>query len=143
MPEKLYHSKFKSPKGKREFEDWYHTILSRSNSIYILKQVETRYGSTRVAISGSENGIPLVFLHGWSGNGMVWELNNLLHTVSDRYKIHLVDVIGQPNNSSNATPEIKGNGYGHWLTDVMDGLSLPTANFIGMSLGGFLIVKLA
>jgi len=122
---------------------WYEQVHQQSRLGYDLLDVPTRYGTTRVAVAGATQGDALVFLHGWSGNGMLWELTGSLHRLADRYRLYLVDVIGQPNNSSLISPPVRGNGYGLWLSDVLDQLHLNQVTGIGMSFGGFLWVKAA
>jgi pimeloyl-ACP methyl ester carboxylesterase len=139
----VYRSGFKSAEGRRQLLSWYDQVHRQSKLGYDLLDVHTRYGATRVAVSGNTQGEPLVFLHGWSGNGMLWELSGSLHGLADRYRIYLVDVIGQPNYSSLLSPPVRGKGYGFWLSDVLDQLQLKAVTGIGMSFGGFLWVKAA
>ncbi len=126
-----------------EFEQWYADLHSKSAISYDLLDLPTRYGLTRVAVGGNPSGEALVFLHGWSGNGMLWEVSGNLTALGSKYRIYLVDVIGQPNNSSPLSPAIKGKGYGRWLVELLDQLQVKRAAFIGMSFGGFLTIKLA
>ena len=140
---KEYRSAFRSEQGKQEFSNWYNRIHQQSKLSYDLRDLQTRFGNTRVAVGGNPEGHPVVFIHGWSGNGMLWEITGSLHSMAARYHIHLVDVIGQPNNSSLVTPPVRSAGYGIWLNEVLDGLGLESCSFVGMSFGGFQIVKLA
>jgi|GEM_PF-1033088 len=138
-----YQSRYRSQSGSDKLRAWYDDVHDNSKLAYALQDVKTRYGNTRVAVAGLPDGEPLVFLHGWSGNGMLWELTGSLHALARQYRIYLVDVIGQPNNSSLQTPPIRGNGYGFWLGDVLDQLALERVTGVGMSFGAFLWVKAA
>jgi pimeloyl-ACP methyl ester carboxylesterase len=37
---------------------------------------------------------------------------------------------------------VKGNSYGYWLGEVMEGLGLEATPVVGISYGGFLLQKL-
>jgi pimeloyl-ACP methyl ester carboxylesterase len=52
-----------------------------------------------------------------------------------------VDIIGQPNRSAETRLPLKGDDYGRWLDQVMDGLGLEKAPFIGVSYGAFIFQK--
>lgn len=138
-----YHSQFRSNTQRNRLYAWYDDVHQNSKITYDLRDLTTRFGNTRVAVTGLPQGKPIVFLHGWSGNGMLWELTGSLHALAEQYRIYLVDVIGQPNYSSGRTPPIRGNGYGLWLGDVLDQLGLEQVNGVGMSFGAFLWVKAA
>jgi pimeloyl-ACP methyl ester carboxylesterase len=140
---RLYRSGFRTPQGREALENWYAEIMASSPTHYQVRDCPTRYGSTRVALGGNPNGEPLLLIHGWSGNGMLWEVTGSLEALAGRYRIYLLDVIGQPNHSSPLTPPVRGAGYGHWLVDVLDALGLERCSVVGMSFGGFLLVKLA
>ncbi len=134
---------FRTPAGRAAFDAWYDTVRAASRVDWALETVPTPWGPTRVAVAGPANGRPLVFLHGWSGNGMIWEITGGLHRLLDRYRLYLVDVIGQPTGSSARTPHPAGPGYGQWLDGVCARLGIASAGWVGMSFGGFLIARLA
>ncbi len=143
-PELKHHrSKFRSESGRKAFQEWYHGIHQQSRTAYDLLDIDTCYGNTRVAVGGKSDGPPVLFLHGWSGNGMMWEITGSLQSLAGDYRIYLVDVIGQPNNSSPLSPPVRGLGYGIWLSELLDKLGVDSCAIVGMSFGGFLIVKMA
>lgn len=52
-------------------------------------------------------------------------------------------MIGQSVKSAEVRLSVSNNDYGHWLSEVMEGLSLPRANLLGVSWGGFVAIRLA
>jgi pimeloyl-ACP methyl ester carboxylesterase len=96
-----------------------------------------------VASAGKIGGPNIVFVHGWSGNAMIWEISGGLHPLLDRYRIHLLNVNGQPNGSSCLAPKVRDLSYGRWLAQVADGLEVDDAYWVGMSFGGFILARLA
>jgi pimeloyl-ACP methyl ester carboxylesterase len=52
-------------------------------------------------------------------------------------------MVGQPGRSSELQPQPLGRHYASWLTDVLDGLALDAASFLGVSFGGAVILDLA
>jgi pimeloyl-ACP methyl ester carboxylesterase len=108
-----------------------------------VRRIPTAFGDTNLAITGPEDGEPVLFIHGWSCNGMLWEVGDDLHMLAERYRVMLVDVIGQPGLSSLSSPPVRGSGYARWLAQLLDAVGVERTTIVGMSFGGFLAVKLA
>ena len=134
---------FLSPEGEKALEDWYQNVRDARGPIWEECYVETEWGHTRVASAGKSSGPHLVFVHGWSGNAMIWEISGGLHPLMERYRIHLINVNGQPNGSSCLAPKVRDLSYGRWLAQVADGLGVDRAYWVGMSFGGFILARLA
>lgn len=101
----------------------------------------TRYGPTHALVSGPEDAPPLVLLHGLAANALVWRPN--IAALSRRFRTIALDIIGDTGMSAPARPPTQGNGYCDWLCDVLDALELEQTGVIGISLGGWLALKLA
>lgn len=147
-PEHRFHAGFRearflSPEGEQALESWYQNVRDARGSIWEECYVETEWGHTRVASAGRSDGPHLAFLHGWSGNAMIWEISGGLHSLLDRYRIHLININGQPNGSSCLAPKVRDLSYGRWLAQVADGLGVEKAYWVGMSFGGFILARLA
>ncbi|MDX2009300.1 MAG: alpha/beta hydrolase [Myxococcaceae bacterium] len=134
-------SLFTSPAGKQELLDWYERFHARVQSPTERRLVQTRFGDTHVLIGGPEGAPNVVLLHGAlaSSAHLLGELQGLL----TRFRVHAVDVIGQSVKSADAQPSPKTDDYGHWLAEVMDGLSLKRAAVVGVSWGGFAALRFA
>ena len=59
------------------------------------------------------------------------------------FRLHAPDIIGQPGRSARTRPSARGDGHALWLLDVLDGLGLARAPFVGISYGAGLVLRLA
>lgn len=105
------------------------------------RMVGTRLGGTHVIVAGPEDAPPLVVLQG--GNFLnplclAWFL-----PLAGEYRVYAPGIIGQPGRSAQSRPSAKGDGHARWLMDVLDGLGLQRAAFVGISYGAGLVLRLA
>jgi pimeloyl-ACP methyl ester carboxylesterase len=84
---------------------------------------------------------PVVVLHGAGTNSAIW-LGDAPRWARTR-RVHLVDLIGEPGLSAPARPPLDSPAHAAWLDDVLDGLGVDRAAFVGASLGGFLALDYA
>jgi pimeloyl-ACP methyl ester carboxylesterase len=56
---------------------------------------------------------------------------------SRHLRVHAVDLVGEPGLSAPSRPALDSGDVALWLDDVMAGLGLSRAAFVGMSLGGW------
>ncbi|BDS12866.1 alpha/beta fold hydrolase [Aureispira anguillae] len=138
-------SKFKTKEGQDWLADWNQRLMKHNQLDYQAQVIETVYGKTHVWTKSHEDSSKpaLLFLPGFRTCGLFWDLNQTLAPFYKDYRIYLVDVIGQPSLSSGKTPAVKGDGYGNWLKEVIDGLKLEKVIVAGASFGGQLMLKLA
>jgi pimeloyl-ACP methyl ester carboxylesterase len=141
----LKQSKYKTKDSREWLEDWLADVLRANNLDYQRLNLQTFLGNTSVLAKNHERKElePLIFLPGGRTCGIFWDLNGNLAPLYADYRIYLVDVNGQPGLSDGNAPAIASDGYGKWLKEVLEGLSLNEATFIGASFGGSLIAKLA
>ncbi|MCU0695343.1 MAG: alpha/beta hydrolase [Myxococcaceae bacterium] len=134
-------SLFTSPAGKQALVDWYERFHARLTVPTERRTVATRFGDTHVLVAGPKGAPDVVMLHGAlaSSAHLLGELEGL----AKHFRVHAVDVIGQSVKSADAQPSPKTDDYGHWLAEVMDGLSLARASVIGVSWGGFAALRFA
>jgi pimeloyl-ACP methyl ester carboxylesterase len=104
-------------------------------------RVPTREGETFVVVSGPENAPALVLLHGASGNAVMWMGD--IAAWAAHFRVFAVDVIGDAGLSAPARPQLESDAHALWLDDVMQGLSLSRASFVGVSNGGWLVLDYA
>lgn len=142
---KINESKYKNADSREWLERWLDDVLRENNLDYQRTELETFLGKTSVLTKNHDRKDfeALVFLPGGRTCGIFWDINNNLAPFYDNYRIYLVDVNGQPGLSDGKVPLIDSDGYGKWLREVLEGLELKEANFIGASFGGSLIAKLA
>lgn len=132
---------FKSEQAKAGILEWYERFLGKLPVAVESRVVATGAGETHVAVAGLKDGPPLVVLHGAlsSSAHVLGEIVPLLET----YRVYAVDVVGQSVKSAEARLSVASNDYGVWLSEVMEGLSLPRAHVLGVSWGGFVAIRLA
>ncbi len=119
----------------------YDEALARLGPGCETRMVGTHLGGTHVIVAGPEDAPPLVVLQG--GNFLnplclAWFL-----PLAGEYRVYAPGIIGQPGRSAQARPSAKGDGHARWLMDVLDGLGLGRAAFVGISYGAGLILRLA
>jgi len=132
---------FKTPEGKAAFLAAYDAGLKLWPVPYEERDIPTRFGSTRVIVSGSKAGPPLVLLHGHMATSTMW-LPNVADFARD-YRVYAVDVMGQASRSIPDEPVRDSRDYVEWLTLVLDELGLDRIFLVGMSFGGWLAGKYA
>jgi pimeloyl-ACP methyl ester carboxylesterase len=103
--------------------------------------VPTRAGDTFVLACGPADGPPVVALQGSGANAAMWLPQ--IERWAERLRVYAVDVIGEPGLSAPSRPPLGSDAYAGWLDDVLDGLGLPTAAVVGVSLGGWLALDYA
>jgi pimeloyl-ACP methyl ester carboxylesterase len=134
-------SNFRSDAGVREMDEWYAGMLARLQVPYESVTVPTRYGATHLLATGPKDAPPVVLLHGMEGTAMSWR--HQLNALSTSYRLFALDIIGSAGKSATIRLPHQGTAYAEWLVDVLSGLGLTRASFVGMSNGSWLIIKLA
>jgi pimeloyl-ACP methyl ester carboxylesterase len=100
-----------------------------------LTDVPTEFGPTHVRRSGSGDGVPLVLLHGFGGNGLYW--HDVVEVLARGRVVYALDTIGSAGRSVQTTPLRGDAGYGAWFAQVLDGLDLDRAHVLGESQGAW------
>ncbi len=126
---------FKNEKLAASFFDAYRKSLSLWDVTFESRYVATHYGSTHVFVFGPEDGAPLILLHGFGFSSTMWYPN--VKALAKKHRVYAIDVIGEFNRSIANFHFRKKLDYAGWLQEVMDGLNLLKASFIGHSNGGW------
>nr|WP_281387083.1 alpha/beta fold hydrolase [Jiangella mangrovi] len=74
-------------------------------------------------------------LHGAGFNSVAWAGD--VAAWSTTHRLYAVDLLGEPGLSAPARLPLTSDGYAEWLDDVLDGLGVAQAAFVGTSLGGW------
>jgi len=119
---------------RRQYEEW----LAHWPAPAERRTVPTRHGDTFVMVSGTENGPPVVLLHGSGANTLTWM--SLAGKLADRFRLYAVDLIGEPGLSAPSRPPLGSPAYAEWLDDVLDGLGLTEVQMVAVSLGGWMAI---
>ena len=135
------HSIYKTEHGKDVLLDIYDRQLAQLDVAYDMQNVVTRFGDTNVLVVGSNEKKKLLIFHG--GNSLnPYNLKFFLPLLKT-FQIFAPDTIGHPGYSAQKTLSSKDYSYGQWAADVISGLNFESANCIGISYGGGILVKLA
>ncbi|MGI5187531.1 alpha/beta fold hydrolase [Promicromonospora sp. CA-289599] len=97
--------------------------------------VPTGFGPTHVRRSGSGDGVPLVLLHGFGGNGLHW--HDIVAGLARGRVVLALDTIGTAGRSVQTAPLAGDADYGVWFTEVLDGLGLDRVHVLGESQGAW------
>lgn len=103
--------------------------------------VRTRFGETHVVISGPEDAAPLVLLHGSGANAGTWVGD--IACWASCFRVYAVDMLGEPGGSAAVRLPLASDALASCMDDVLDGLGVRTASFVGMSLGGWTVLDYA
>ncbi|SEG99816.1 Pimeloyl-ACP methyl ester carboxylesterase [Nonomuraea solani] len=132
---------YTSPEAARAVERSYRELLGLWPVPAEHVRVPTSQGETFAVVCGPEGAPPLLLLHGSGSNGAMW-LGDVA-TWSRRFRVHAVDLIGEPGLSAPSRPPLEPDVYAGWLAEVVTGLGVGRAAVAGMSLGGWMALSYA
>ena len=104
-------------------------------------RIATRQGETFVLSCGPWDAPAVVLLHGAQANAAAWAGD--MPIWAQRFRVHAIDMIGEAGFSAEVRPALAGEAHAQWLDDVLDGLGVARAAFVGVSLGGWLALDYA
>jgi len=78
---------------------------------------EEERGETHILTAGTVEAPPMVLLHGAMANSAL--LLRELQDLSNSFRVHAVDILGQSALSADARPSVSNNDHGRWLEEVM------------------------
>lgn len=132
---------YRSPEAAASIAAQYKSVLEDWPVARTELHVPTRQGSTFVIACGPETAPPVVLLHGSQANSAAWMPDIPLW--SEKFRLYAVDMIGEPGLSATVRPELDSDAHALWLDDVLAGLGVSRAIFVGTSLGGWLALDYA
>ena len=132
-------SLYKSPSHKKAILDIYQEKLDELNIDYRYEEVMTAFGETNIIVTGNAENPPLVLVHGSNGCAPIGL--EIFPKLAQKFQVFAVDVIAQPNRSSETRPSMKDASYGKWMNEVMEKLNLTGVTMVGFSFGGLVIWK--
>jgi len=132
---------FNTSEGRAKYMAAYETMYSLWKVPYESIDVQTRYGSSHINISGPVDGYPLVLLHAAGLSSTAWFAN--IAGLSANHRVYAVDVIGDAGKSVAECLMEKRRDYAEWLREVFDRLNLERCNLLGHSYGGWLAMNMA
>ena len=132
---------YRNPEGEAELRALYEEALLRLDLDHESRFVETRFGRTHILVAGPEDAPPVLVLPG--GNFLNPLCLAWFAPLASRYRVFAPDILGQPGRSAQHRLSPKGDEQALWTADVLDGLGLVEAAFVGVSYGAGLILRLA
>lgn len=132
---------YRSRRGKARILDLYDRGVAALGMEVEERWVETRFGETHVLVVGPTGAPPLVAFHG--GNALNPLSLAWFRPLARRWRIHAPDTVGHPGKSAETRLDPRGDGYGLWAGDALDGLGLERVPMVGPSYGAGIILRLA
>ncbi len=132
---------YKTAEGEQAVRERYLQFLQRWPVPNKQLHVPTCEGETFVIAGGPEGAPPLLLLHGGAANSTSWMRD--ITAWAPHFRVYAIDLIGEPGLSAPSRPPLASEAYALWLDDVMRALSLTSASFVGVSLGGWLALDYA
>ncbi len=134
-------SVYRSAEAAKSIAAQYRNVLEKWPVPRRESFVPTRYGTTFVIACGPEAAPPVVLLHGSQANSAAWMPDVPLW--SEKFRLFAVDMIGEAGLSAPVRPDLGSDAHALWLDDVLAGLGVSRAAFVGTSLGGWLALDYA
>ncbi|MGW4520050.1 alpha/beta fold hydrolase [Amycolatopsis sp. NPDC004378] len=131
---------YKSEAGARLLRERYLDALTAWPA-HDQVRVPTPEGETFVLVTGPASAPPLVLLHGSGSNSAEWA--ERIPALAERFRVHAVDIIGEPGLSAETRPPLDGDRYARWLDAVLDHFAVARAAFLTSSFGGWLALDYA
>jgi len=132
---------FKTEAGANEVRAAYRALLSEWPVPSEQLRIATHLGETFVVACGPKDAPALVAIHGAQANTAAYMGDAALW--SQHFRVYAVDVPGEAGLSPDVRPPLDTDEHARWLDDVMKGLGLKSASFVGTSLGGWLSLDYA
>jgi pimeloyl-ACP methyl ester carboxylesterase len=132
---------FKTEAGRDAVHAAYRALLADWPVPSEQLRVATRHGDTFVVACGPKDAPPLVVLHGAQANAAACIFDAA--SWSKHFRVYAIDVIGEAGLSAEVRLPLDTEAHARWLDDVLDGLEVPRAAFVGTSLGGWFALDYA
>lgn len=131
---------YKSLEAKKAIMTLYDEKLANLGINFTEIDITTSYGRTRVINAGNKQGKKIVLFHGFSAGAPL--TLEVVKELAITYNFYAIDTIGQATKSAETILDIKDNSFGKWADEVIEGLNIVKANYIGISYGAFILQKL-
>jgi len=132
---------FRTEEGRAAVHARYRQLLAYWPVANEQLRLPTREGETFVIACGPAGAPALVLLHGAQANALTWMGD--VSAWSQHFRVYAIDVIGDVGLSAPSRPKLDTDGHALWLDDVLAGLGVERAAFVGLSLGGFIALDYA
>lgn len=131
---------YKSPEGFHAIMDWYQSVVDQIGCPFESLFVNTRFGRTHMLAAGPAQAPALFLIPGVAGCAPLWRKQ--LPAFAGHFRVYALDIPGQPGLSDPNPPSFLNDDYTLWLSDVLDDLGLERAHFAGVSVGGWIAMRM-
>ncbi len=131
---------YKNDTVKFELNNLYEEKLASLNIDYKELDVNTSFGRTRIIKTGNPKGKKIVLFHGYNAGAPL--TLEAVKSLRKDYLLFAIDTIGQATKSEETVMNIKNDSFAIWADEVLEGLQITSANFIGISYGAYILQKL-
>lgn len=132
---------FKTPESRARYFAAYDATLALWPVAVESWDVPTRFGRTHVHACGPKDGPPLLLVPGQAISSTMWYPN--IGALSGAYRVYVPDIVGDMGKSVSDRRMTQPTDFGEWLTDLLDALQVERAHAVGLSYGGFIVLRLA
>jgi pimeloyl-ACP methyl ester carboxylesterase len=138
--EKTY-SIFRSKGNKDDFLAAYDETLKLWPVPFEELMISTRFGMTHIIVSGPKDAPALILFHAMTYSATEWYPN--VQSLAAGYRVYAVDTVGDFGKST-VTSIIKSREDAvNWISDLLYGLGIQSAVFMGHSIGGWHVMNFA
>lgn len=130
---------YRDDEGQKQIRAWCSARLAAWERDHDTRVVETELGATHVVTAG--DGPPLVLIPGTNFAAATWL--PLIDELATKYRVHAVDLPGQPGLSDPGRQKHAGGDFGRWLGAVSDAVGAVQPTVVGHSLGGLVAMHAA
>lgn len=126
--------RFKSLEGKQLLYESYDRMLELWGIDKEERDIETRYGTTHIIISGSRANPPLLLIHGSGDNSaMMWLYN--VRDLAKHFYVMAVDTFAGSGKSEPNESYIKNFDPALWIDDILNTSNISKTHLAGVSYG--------
>ncbi|MEV7623882.1 alpha/beta hydrolase [Actinoplanes sp. NPDC089786] len=132
-------SDFTNDRARQRFLGFYRDALTRLWPPFTTTSVPTSYGEAVAYRAGPADGVPVVLVPGAGGSAVTWY--HYVERLARHHPVIGLDPVGEPSAARQTRPIADGHDAATFLSEVLTGLGVERAHLVGMSYGGWTIVR--
>jgi pimeloyl-ACP methyl ester carboxylesterase len=132
---------YKSEAGFNAIMSWYEETEAKIAVPVESLFVDTRFGRTHMLVAGPLDAEPVLLIPGVAGCAPLWR--HQIADLSRHFRVHALDIPGQPGRSDPNPPSFLNDDYANWLLDVVDGIKAERCHIAGVSVGAWVAMRFA
>lgn len=133
--------RFRSTDGAVELRRMYDALVDEHLPQAARRTIATTIGPISVLSAGSDDGEPVVLLHGSGATALSWAPT--IRRLSDEYRVHAVNLPGEPGPSTATRVPFRAIEQADWSEQVVRAVTDRPTAVVGVSIGGWIATALA